>query len=86
MDIVIFHIDVNSAFLSWEAAYRIKYLGEKLDIREIPSAVCGDIKKRHGIILAKSMPAKRYKVKTAETIRYSTLTHLTIRSFTINQW
>lgn len=68
MDTVIFHIDVNSAFLSWEAVYRIRYLGEKLDIREVPSAVCGDIKKRHGIILAKSSPAKKYKVKTAETI------------------
>lgn len=68
MERIIFHVDVNSAFLSWEAVYRIKCLGETLDLREIPSAVCGDIKKRHGIILAKSTPAKKYKVKTAETI------------------
>ena len=47
---VIFHIDVNSAFLSWEAVYRIRHLGGKLDLRTIPSAVGGDISKRHGII------------------------------------
>lgn len=68
MNTVIFHIDVNSAFLSWEAVYRIRHLGESLDLRTIPSAICGDIKKRHGIILAKSVPAKKYKVQTAETI------------------
>lgn len=44
MDKVIFHIDVNSAFLSWEAVYRLHHLGGKLDLREIPSAVCGDRK------------------------------------------
>lgn len=46
---IIFHIDVNSAFLSWEAVYRLKHLGGKLDLRTIPSAVGGDISKRHGI-------------------------------------
>jgi len=65
---IIFHVDVNSAFLSWEAVYRIKELGETEDLRRIPSAVCGDIKARHGIILAKSVPASRCGVKTAETI------------------
>lgn len=68
MDRIIFHVDVNSAFLSWEAVYRLNFLGEKIDLRDIPSAVCGDIRKRHGIILAKSTPAKKYKVQTAETI------------------
>lgn len=68
MDKVIFHIDVNSAFLSWEAVYRLHILGEDLDLREIPSAVGGDVKKRHGIILAKSMPAKKYGVRTGDTI------------------
>ena len=68
MEKIIFHIDVNSAFLSWEACYRIHILGEKLDLREIPSAVGGDVKKRHGIILAKSMPAKQYGVRTGDTI------------------
>ena len=65
---VIFHIDVNSAFLSWEAVYRIHHLGGNLDLRDIPSAVGGDVTKRHGIILAKSIPAKKYNIKTGESI------------------
>ena len=65
---VIFHIDVNSAFLSWEAVYRVRFLGECLDLRTIPSAVGGDIAKRRGIILAKSIPAKKYKIQTGEPV------------------
>lgn len=65
---VIFHIDVNSAFLSWEAVYRIRHLGGRLDLRTIPSAVGGDISKRHGIILAKSIPAKKYNIQTGEPV------------------
>lgn len=65
---VIFHIDVNSAFLSWEAVYRIRHLGGKLDLRTVPSAVGGDISKRHGIILAKSIPAKKYNIHTGEPV------------------
>ena len=65
---VIFHIDVNSAFLSWEAVHRLRDLGETLDLRTIPSAVGGDMSKRHGVILAKSIPAKRYDVRTGEPI------------------
>lgn len=68
MNNVIFHIDVNSAFLSWEAAYRIHHLGGTLDLRDIPSAVGGDTTKRHGIILAKSVPAKKYHIKTGESV------------------
>lgn len=68
MDNLIFHIDVNSAFLSWEAVYRLHIRGEKTDLRDIPSAVGGDIKKRHGIILARSAPAKKYGVRTGDTI------------------
>jgi DNA polymerase-4 len=68
MDNLIFHIDVNSAFLSWEAVYRLHIRGEKTDLRDIPSAVGGDIKKRHGIILARSTPAKKYGVRTGDTI------------------
>ena len=49
---VIFHIDVNSAFLSWEAVYRLHHLGWKGDLREQVSAVGGDMAMRHGIILA----------------------------------
>ena len=67
-DRTIFHIDVNSAFLSWEAVYRLKHLGGKLDLRTIPSAVGGDISKRHGIILAKSIPAKKYRIQTGEPV------------------
>lgn len=65
---IIFHIDVNSAFLSWEAVYRVKHLGGTLDLRTIPSAVGGDMSKRHGIILAKSIPAKKYGIQTGEPV------------------
>lgn len=68
MEKIIFHIDVNCAFLSWTAAYRVRVLGETSDLRDIPSAVAGDREKRHGIILAKSLPAKKYGVKTGEPI------------------
>ena len=63
---LIFHIDVNSAFLSWEATRRVS-LGED-DIRLIPSAIGGDREKRTGIILAKSIPAKKYGIKTGEPV------------------
>lgn len=65
---VIFHIDVNSAFLSWESVYRLRVLGEETDLRTIPAAIGGDEKKRRGIILAKSIAAKRYGVRTGESI------------------
>ena len=65
---VIFHVDVNSAFLSWEAVYRIYHLGAKTDLRDEIAAVGGDMAMRHGIILAKSIPAKKYGVKTGESI------------------
>lgn len=63
---LIFHIDVNSAFLSWEATRRVA-AGEE-DIRQIPSAIGGDREKRTGVILAKSIPAKKYGVITGEPI------------------
>ena len=66
---IIFHIDVNSAFLSWEAVYRMRHEGEKADLREQVSAVGGDRESRHGIILAKSIPAKKYGVRTGESIK-----------------
>ena len=62
------HIDVNSAFLAWSAVYRLKELGQKDDLREIPSVVGGDEASRHGIVLAKSTPAKKYGIETAEPI------------------
>lgn len=68
LDKIVFHIDVNSAFLSWEACYRLHHQGGRGDLREQVSAVGGDMAMRHGIILAKSIPAKRYNIKTGETI------------------
>ena len=68
MDRVIFHIDVNSAFLSWSAVKRLKEDPGALDLRTVPSAVGGDVKTRHGVITAKSIPAKRFGVKTGEPV------------------
>jgi DNA polymerase IV len=64
---LIFHIDVNSAYLSWEAVYRLQH-GETVDLREIPSVVGGDEASRHGIVLARSVQAKKYKIQTGETL------------------
>lgn len=64
---IIFHIDVNSAYLSWESVYRLQH-GDTIDLRTIPSAVGGDPKTRHGIILAKSTLAKKAGVKTGEAL------------------
>lgn len=63
---LIFHVDVNSAFLSWEAARRVA--NGEADIRLIPSAIGGDREKRTGVVLAKSIPAKKYGIKTGESI------------------
>lgn len=63
-----FHVDVNNAFLSWEAIYRQTVLGETNDIRYTDAIICGDISKRHGVVLAKSMSAKKYGVKTGEPV------------------
>lgn len=67
MDRIIFHVDVNNAFLSWTALDMLKN-GYKIDIRTIPSVVGGDESKRHGIVLAKSMPAKMAGIVTGEPI------------------
>ena len=64
---LIFHVDVNSAFLSWSAVWRLKQ-GETTDLSDIPSAVGGDAATRHGIVLAKSMPAKKYGIQTAQPL------------------
>ena len=63
----IFHIDVNSAYLSWEAAYMMER-GASVDLRDIPSIVGGNIEKRRGIVLAKSIPAKKYDIQTGESV------------------
>ena len=64
MQRLIFHVDVNSAFLSWEAAKRVKQ--GLPDLRVIPSCIGGDPKKRTGIVVAKSIPAKKYGIQTGE--------------------
>ena len=64
----VFHVDVNSAFLSWSAVYRTCILGESEDLRRAPSIVGGDQEKRHGIVLAKSIPAKQFGIQTGEPL------------------
>ena len=64
----IFHVDVNSAFLSWSALKRLEDDPGSVDLRTIPSAVGGDVKTRHGVITAKSIPAKKYGVQTGEPV------------------
>ena len=64
----IFHVDVNSAFLSWSALKRLEEDPGAVDLRTIPSGVGGDVKTRHGIITAKSIPAKKYGVQTGEPV------------------
>lgn len=66
---VIFHIDVNSAYLSWEAVYGISVRKDEVDLREVPSIIGGDESKRRGIVLAASIPAKKKGIRTAETVR-----------------
>lgn len=63
---LVFHVDVNSAYLSWEAARRVAK-GEP-DIRLIPAVIGGDREKRTGVVLAKSIPAKKFGIKTGEPI------------------
>lgn len=67
MERQILHVDVNNAFLSWTAVDMLNK-GSKIDIREIPAIIGGDESKRSGIVLAKSMKAKEFGIKTADTI------------------
>ena len=68
MDKIIFHVDVNSAYLSWEAIYQIQNMNIDYDLRDEISVVGGDRKKRHGVVLAKSVGAKKYGIVTGESI------------------
>ena len=70
MQQIIFHIDVNSAFLSWTAIEQLKH-GSEVDLREIPSIIGGDQEARHGIVLAKSVPAKKYGIVTGEPVAHA---------------
>lgn len=64
---IIFHIDVNSAFLSWSAIKRLQS-GDTVDLRLVPSIIGGDMDSRHGIVTAKSIPAKKFNIETAEPV------------------
>jgi len=77
----IFHIDANSAYLSWTAAAMLEK-SYPIDIREIPAVISGDPLNRHGIILAKSIPAKKYGIATGQSLfeakqKYPELARLT---------
>lgn len=67
MEKVIMHIDVNNAFLSWTAIYLLNH-GSKYDIRNSYAVIGGDEKSRRGVVLAKSMPAKKLGIKTGEPL------------------
>ena len=64
---LIFHIDVNNAFLSWTAVDLLKK-GYDLDIRTVPAVIGGDEEARRGIVTAKSPVAKKMGVVTAEPL------------------
>lgn len=64
---IIFHVDANSAYLSWEAVHRLQH-GDPLDLRTIPSVVGGNQETRHGIILTKSIPAKKYGIQAGQSV------------------
>ncbi len=65
MDKIFFHIDVNSAYLSWSALEKL-HNGSDIDLRTVPAIIGGDMAKRHGVVLAKSIPAKAYGIVTGE--------------------
>ena len=67
MERQILHVDVNNAFLSWLAVYRLKN-GDAVDIREQVAVIGGDETKRSGIVLAKSPKAKQFGIVTGETL------------------
>ncbi|WP_295363755.1 DNA polymerase thumb domain-containing protein [uncultured Pseudoramibacter sp.] len=63
---LIYHVDVNSAYLSWSSVDRLSW-GES-DLRLVPAVVGGDAAKRHGVVLAKSVPAKAFGIHTGEPL------------------
>lgn len=72
----IFHIDVNSAYLSWEATRRKRDAerdpfaaqAREPDLRQIPAIIGGDPSRRTSIVLAKSGPAKKFGIVTGEPV------------------
>lgn len=71
MERIIFHIDVNSAYLSWTAVDSLRKNPGAVDLRTIPSIIGGDRQSRHGVVLAKSSPAKKYKIRTGEPVAHA---------------
>lgn len=69
---IIFHIDVNSAYVAFSAVEMLVRGKTEIDIRTVPSIIGGDRESRCGIVLAASIPAKDKGIKTGETI-YSAL-------------
>ena len=67
METIIFHIDVNSAYLSWTSVENLKK-GTGPDLRELKAIIGGDQKSRHGIVLAKSPAAKKLGIYTSEPV------------------
>ncbi|MBQ1598810.1 MAG: DNA polymerase IV [Lachnospiraceae bacterium] len=65
---IIFHVDVNSAFLSWSAVRQLQDDPSSVDLRKIPSIVGGRKDSRRGVVTAKSIPAKRYGIITGEPV------------------
>ena len=66
---VVFHIDANSAFLSWTAAHKVLILGGEGGLAgAFPRRWLGNRTSRHSIILAKSGPAKKYGIHTGEPL------------------
>lgn len=68
---LIFHVDVNSAFLSWESAYRLKQNPQAQDLRLINAVIGGDEEMRHGVVLAKSPSAKKCGIQTGEPLAHA---------------
>lgn len=68
---VIFHVDVNSAFLSWSALELLKRNPDAVDLRTVPSIVGGEVNKRHGVVTAASIPAKRLGINSGEPVAHA---------------
>ena len=67
MNRIIFHVDVNSAYLSWTSVENLR-TGSDSDLRDIPAVIGGDERCRRGVVLAKSIPAKAFGIRTGEPV------------------
>ena len=83
MDRIIMHIDVNNAFLSWTAVYLLKN-GSKYDIRDSYAVIGGNERTRTGVVLAKSIPAKKMGVVTGETLYQARKKCPALRNYPMN--